>query len=140
MEEDLAKLLSHLVQGMQSSSILNGALGGKVVRLEVGRLPAARLQHLGREICHLDRNLLCKLGAFLHRVVDDFGAENQLALLQVGELFAVGHGLGVGHALQRLACRVLGRVDQRHQLVAILFDPFGLEGVALAYFCAVGAY
>lgn len=90
VEEDLAELLAHLHQRMQSTSMLLRTQSSKVVRLEVCGLPLARLEHLGGEIGVLDGHLLCVLVALGDFVADDFCDCDQLALLEVGEELVVG--------------------------------------------------
>jgi hypothetical protein len=132
VEEDLAELLAHLHQRMQSTSVLLRTQSGKVIRLEVGSLPLARLEHLRCEIRVLDRHLLCVLVALGNDIADDFCDGNQLALLEVGEELVVRDRVGLLDVCESLAGCVLGRVDQRHEDIAILLDPLELEGVALS--------
>lgn len=89
VEEDLAELLAHLHQGMQSTSTLLSSKCGEVVGLEVCSLPLARLEHFGCEVGVLNRHLLCVLGTLGRNIADDLCDGDQLALLQVGEKLVV---------------------------------------------------
>jgi hypothetical protein len=133
VEEDLAELLAHLHEGMQSTSVLLTTHSSKIVRLEVCSLPLARLEHFRCEIGVLNRHLLCVLVTLGNNIADDLVDRDELALLEVGEKFVVGKRLGALDGREGVAGCVFGRVDQRHEDIAVLFDPLELEGVALAH-------
>jgi hypothetical protein len=79
-----------------------------------------------------DRHFLCILVTLGNNVADDFCDGDQLALLEVGEEFVVGQRFGVLDGSEGFACCVFGRVDQRDEDIAVLFDPLELECIALS--------
>lgn len=80
----------------------------------------------------LDGHLLCVLVALGNYIADDLCDCDQLALLEIGEELVIGQGFGALNACEGLACCIFGRVDQRHEDIAVLLDPLELEGVALS--------
>jgi hypothetical protein len=133
VEKDLAELLTHFHQGMQSTSMLLTAHSSKVIRLEVCSLPLARLQHFRRQVCMLNRHFLCVLVALGNDVADDLVDGDELAFLKVGEEFVVREGLGCLDGREGVAGCVFGRVDEGDEDIAVFLDPLELEGVALAH-------
>jgi hypothetical protein len=124
VEEDLSELLSHLVQWVQSTCVLRSTEGIEVVWLEVGSLPAAILEHLSGQICVLDWDLLCPLGALANSVCDRLLCGDKLALEEVLELLRVRSSVVILHILQDLLCAVGDSVCDRYEVVALLLDPF----------------
>jgi uncharacterized protein (DUF2236 family) len=105
VEEDRAELLAHLVQRMQRARALVRAERAEVVWLEVGLLPRAAREHVGREVRLLNAHLAAVLGALAHRVVEHAPRRHELALAQVRHGFGLGRPR-VADLLELLARRV----------------------------------
>jgi hypothetical protein len=79
-----------------------------------------------------NRHFLCILVTLGNNVADNFCDRDQLALLEVSQEFVVGQRFGVLDGAESFASCIFGRVDQRDEDIAVLFDPLELECIALS--------
>lgn len=113
---------------MESAGVLVSSQGLEVVGLEVGRLPRARHDHVGCQVCLLLLDLEGEFGALGHLEADDLLHLDQFSLSQVGQdLGLVGSGLldlqelGSGDILDRLGLKIKrSTIIQENRLIQVL--------------------